>query len=259
MRLLPLLSVLLLAGCDLVTAVDADLLSMKLRECSGARTIQCDDYRLQLAAAQTRLALSGLESNRAEAVADIGDARYAELVALLDEKVEFYEDERWNFVVRLLAGRAQTWGTGQTDFPRQGEIDAILREAARNAYARANGQAPAAPAAADMTDAAVDAPAAPQAAVAGPSFDCAKATTPVEKAICDSPRLSELDRRMSTMYQELMSVYEDKPALSKDQVSWLRNQRNACSDAECIAVAYETRIADLEPVYQYYSKPAAFR
>jgi len=39
-----------------------------------------------------------------------------------------------------------------------------------------------------------------------PSFDCAKAATPVEKLICGSPELSDLDYALSWCYEDLRTV-----------------------------------------------------
>ena len=43
--------------------------------------------------------------------------------------------------------------------------------------------------------------AAGSAQAAGPSFDCGRATAPVEKLICGSPGLSELDTQLATAFR----------------------------------------------------------
>lgn len=59
----------------------------------------------------------------------------------------------------------------------------------------------------------------PDAAHAAPSFDCAKARTKVEKAICASPALSALDQRLATAYANAMGRLDaaGKAALKADQ------------------------------------------
>lgn len=44
-----------------------------------------------------------------------------------------------------------------------------------------------------------------------PSFDCARSTGPVEKAICRSPRLARLDLRIDAAYRRAMRAWRDDP------------------------------------------------
>lgn len=83
------------------------------------------------------------------------------------------------------------------------------------------------------------------------SFDCTKATTWVEKAICQSPELSKLDDAMAKKYKtNLVSAadYEDskayKDGLIKNQRTWLKFQRNTCKDTSCLIREYKERIED---------------
>lgn len=59
----------------------------------------------------------------------------------------------------------------------------------------------------------------PDMAQAAPSFDCAKARTKVEKAICASPALSALDRRIAAAYAAAMARLDaaGQAALKTDQ------------------------------------------
>jgi len=45
---------------------------------------------------------------------------------------------------------------------------------------------------------------------AGPSFDCAKASTPDERVICKDPRLAELDRLMSIAFVRASQKYKEE-------------------------------------------------
>ncbi len=75
-----------------------------------------------------------------------------------------------------------------------------------------------------------------------PSFNCAKAGTEVEKAICGSKPLSSLDAVMAKVYT---SAASSKKTTKADQVNWLNTVRNTCQDVECLAVKYSARILEL--------------
>jgi len=64
-----------------------------------------------------------------------------------------------------------------------------------------------------------------------PSFDCRKATTPVEHAICNDPQLAALDGRLSEAYTLARSGLDstEKLALRDEQRAWLR-ERDACAN-----------------------------
>ena len=80
------------------------------------------------------------------------------------------------------------------------------------------------------------------------SFDCKKATTWVEKTICESTELSKLDEAMAKKYKnDLINESNDKD--SKDRVIyeqriWLKFQRNTCKDTACLVREYKERIED---------------
>jgi uncharacterized protein YecT (DUF1311 family) len=74
----------------------------------------------------------------------------------------------------------------------------------------------------------------------GPSFDCARATSKVNRMICASTELSELDRLLAEHYRVLLAQSgSEAPALQKEEQQWLRQVRDPCPDAACIAQAYE--------------------
>lgn len=62
----------------------------------------------------------------------------------------------------------------------------------------------------------------PASAQGGPSFDCRKAKSPVEKAICADDKLGALDRRVASTYAEAMKRLDGKgaEALRQDQRSF---------------------------------------
>jgi len=94
--------------------------------------------------------------------------------------------------------------------------------------------------------------AAPAWAQNGPSFDCARASTVVERAICKSPELAKADRDMAAVYAALVGKLSGaaKDHLIKDQVRWIGNRGPACSDGpletpQCLKMRYAGRIAFL--------------
>jgi len=87
------------------------------------------------------------------------------------------------------------------------------------------------------------------AAAAQPSFDCAKATTAAEKAICASPALAAADAAMGKAYQALdKSIKPDQQkGLRTDQNGWVTSRDGGCKDLEgdaltqCLLTATEAR------------------
>jgi uncharacterized protein YecT (DUF1311 family) len=77
------------------------------------------------------------------------------------------------------------------------------------------------------------------------SFDCKKATTRVEKFICEDDILSELDEEMGAAYAKARRETHDRKLLARQQSKWLV-ERNACGDGEsCLVEMYELRIEEL--------------
>ena len=89
-----------------------------------------------------------------------------------------------------------------------------------------------------------------------PSFDCAKAATAAERAICTSDRLARLDRALAAAYRQLgaeLSVAGE--TFVKEQSAFLA-RRDACgSDVSCLARHMEERLAALRLKRQ--SKPGS--
>lgn len=90
-----------------------------------------------------------------------------------------------------------------------------------------------------------------QAALAEPeaSFDCAKAGAAVEKLICSSDELANLDRSLAAYYAVARSTFEEsRECVRADQLRWLREIRNRCADVECLERAYLERLAELDAI-----------
>jgi uncharacterized protein len=79
-----------------------------------------------------------------------------------------------------------------------------------------------------------------------PSFDCAKASTPVEKSICDDANagLAMRDGALARLYAALKGAGGQDDVV-KNQAAWLKS-RDACgTDAGCLEKRYDKRIAEL--------------
>lgn len=88
------------------------------------------------------------------------------------------------------------------------------------------------------------------AAIASPeiraaSFDCGKARTTTEKAICADPLLSRLDEQLDDAYRVAQKRVQSRRALRDQQRVWLATRRDVCSDAACLRAAYTARIEAL--------------
>jgi uncharacterized protein len=61
-------------------------------------------------------------------------------------------------------------------------------------------------------------------AAAAPSFDCHRAATAVERQICRTPYLGDLDRDIAQLFQQALGVLSpaDADALRADQRLWLK-------------------------------------
>lgn len=85
---------------------------------------------------------------------------------------------------------------------------------------------------------------APRVAV-GASFNCSKASTSVEKAICASKTLSRLDEQLAKAYESVLLLSDHPDVVNSQQKEWLRTVRDICQDEPCLQSAYEHRLAQL--------------
>ncbi|MFH0784673.1 MAG: lysozyme inhibitor LprI family protein [Pseudomonadota bacterium] len=83
----------------------------------------------------------------------------------------------------------------------------------------------------------------------GASFDCEKATTKVEKIICDNAELSKLDEELNRIYKEALKKSFESEELEKRQKSWLEYWQTQCGTIEdCVRHQWEQQIARLNRV-----------
>ncbi|MCX7068334.1 MAG: lysozyme inhibitor LprI family protein [Methylococcales bacterium] len=87
------------------------------------------------------------------------------------------------------------------------------------------------------------------------SFDCQKAKTFIEKAICQNPDLSELDDELGSLYQLALTDNKNPAVFKKQQLGWLA-QRDSCQTVDCVKKSYKQRIATLN---KYNNNPKNFK
>jgi uncharacterized protein len=78
------------------------------------------------------------------------------------------------------------------------------------------------------------------------SFDCAKATSAVERMICSDRLLSRLDDALAKNYRNMLSADfgGSKADLRHSQHKWL-SERNRCRDNACLVDLYRERVDEL--------------
>lgn len=82
------------------------------------------------------------------------------------------------------------------------------------------------------------------------SFDCGKARSAMETAICGDPALSALDERLADGYRRARDVPAARAAVTQSQRDWLRALAlEGCGgDAACYRAAFSARLAVLDAV-----------
>src|SRR5262245_13608357 len=77
------------------------------------------------------------------------------------------------------------------------------------------------------------------AAAAQPSFDCTKAATAAEKAICASPELAAADAAMNKAFTALAKSIapEQQAALHREQIDWIKSRDGTCAEKKDDALA----------------------
>jgi uncharacterized protein YecT (DUF1311 family) len=92
-------------------------------------------------------------------------------------------------------------------------------------------------------------PGPPSAAPGRPSFDCAKARTRGEVAVCADSGLSALDLNMATQYRRaLASASPEQQALLQQTDRRFYAYRDRCPDAKCIGDAYVGRMREIRDI-----------
>lgn len=78
------------------------------------------------------------------------------------------------------------------------------------------------------------------------SFDCAKASTPIEKLICSNDYVSQLDEDLGQAYKEALVKYADKKdMIIRQQRNWIKWIRSQCGDPSCLDTLYRARLGEI--------------
>lgn len=83
------------------------------------------------------------------------------------------------------------------------------------------------------------------------SFDCEKADTDAERAICNTPELTRMDIEAAILEQTLENAPtlspEIKAKLLHEQEVWIHSTRHDCGgDVACLEKAYKARVSRLQ-------------
>ena len=85
------------------------------------------------------------------------------------------------------------------------------------------------------------------------SFDCRKATTETEIAICADPRLTAIDNLLNRIWKEEGSATQN---YRSEQLQWISERDKCFSNSECIEKSYISRLYEepfnFEPIYNFY-------
>ncbi len=76
-------------------------------------------------------------------------------------------------------------------------------------------------------------------------FDCAKAASPSEKAICADPYTLKLDRQLASAWTTALAQSRDPKALRQDQRQWLKERDDCQANLGCLRGAYQSRLLEL--------------
>lgn len=80
------------------------------------------------------------------------------------------------------------------------------------------------------------------------SFNCTKASTKNEIAICSDPELSTLDEVMAATYKQTRGVVPDANKLKNEQINWIKSIATCDGNTNCLIGAYRDRIRVLDYV-----------
>lgn len=100
-------------------------------------------------------------------------------------------------------------------------------------------------------------PGPPSASPGRPSFDCARAATPGEQAVCSDSGLAALDLNMATQYRRSLATAtpRQKQLLQTTRDRFLA-YRDGCPNRKCIAEAYVGRMREIRDIMEGRLIPA---
>lgn len=78
------------------------------------------------------------------------------------------------------------------------------------------------------------------------SFNCAKASTANEIAICSDDELSTLDETLAAVYKKARGSVSDAKRLKSEQVNWIKSLGTCNGNVDCLISAYRNRVLVLD-------------
>ncbi len=80
-----------------------------------------------------------------------------------------------------------------------------------------------------------------------PSFDCAKASSDVERTICANEQLAVADASVAANYRQMLQYRTGKDAkvFKDEQRAWLKRRNQCGTDVACLSDAYEFRYSEM--------------
>ena len=140
---------------------------------------------------------------------------------------------------------AQVAAQQQAVIPANSAPQAVDQEAMAPVSAAPASTAAPAPEVKEVQTTATAVPMAPEKVVIEASFDCGKAASKIERLICSSPETASADVRLARAYATAKAKSTDVNALKAQQIEWIKQDRNACTDAACLLKVTEDRIQKL--------------
>jgi len=78
------------------------------------------------------------------------------------------------------------------------------------------------------------------------SFNCNQPVlAAIDSLVCATPKVSALDEHLAITYKQAKESTGSRDSLKEDQLQWLSNVRNKCTDANCLELTYLARIDEL--------------
>ncbi|ESQ85682.1 hypothetical protein AEAC466_00490 [Asticcacaulis sp. AC466] len=92
------------------------------------------------------------------------------------------------------------------------------------------------------------------------SFDCAKARTPDEKAICRTRVLSDADVKMATLFKvnTHLVMMGSRGEMQDRQRAWLADRAKCASNLKCLTASYAQRNQELERDFEAIASRGPF-
>ena len=83
-------------------------------------------------------------------------------------------------------------------------------------------------------------------AASAASFNCKKAATATERAICGNVDLSDADSRMASLFFTVIGQSSIAAQIKRDQKTFIRNRNGCGGNIRCLGSLYQIRIQELQ-------------